>query len=334
MPTELKLWCIENEQPRPVPQEKLDLESRLEDWIRDDVGLVSDDLFVIGQQVPTSYGGSIDLLAIDPLGNLVVLELKRDRTPRDIVAQILDYASWVENLNHENVEEIANSFLKGKAFDKAFQEKFETELPEVLNERHRMFIVASSLDSATERIVKYLSETHNVDINAATFAYFKTAEGEFIGRSLLLDEEQVQVRAESTSKRKPPRTWEELKALAEDNGVVGLYEKALEELRPLFDSMTRTRSNVSLIGYMGESKARNSLLGIYPGESSETSGLAIMLFLNRLCRYFSVQEDEIRAVLGSPARDTSTYDPNSTFFFGEQNLDDLVKMLSEKKYRP
>ena len=82
MPTELKLWSIENEQPSPVSQQKLDLESRLEKWIRDDVGLVSDDLFLIGQQVPTSYGGSIDLLAIDPVGNLVILELKRDKTPR------------------------------------------------------------------------------------------------------------------------------------------------------------------------------------------------------------------------------------------------------------
>jgi len=282
MPTELKLWSIENEQPSPVSQQKLDLESRLEKWIRDDVGLVSDDLFLIGQQVPTSYGGSIDLLAIDPVGNLVILELKRDKTPRDIVAQILDYASWVEKLNHEDVEEIANLFLEGKTLDQAFQEKFETELPEVLNERHRMYIVASSLDSATERIVKYLSETHDVDINAATFAYFKTAEGEFIGRSLLLDEEQVQVRAESKSKRKPPRTWKELRELAEQNGVEGLYDKALGELRPLFDGMNRTRSNVALIGYMGESKARNSLLGIYPGESSEKSGLAIMLFVNRL----------------------------------------------------
>ena len=35
-----------------------------------------------------------------------------------------------------------------------------------------MYIVASSLDSSTERIVGYLSETHGVDINVATFAYF------------------------------------------------------------------------------------------------------------------------------------------------------------------
>ena len=53
MPTEIKLWRIEEDTPKPVSQDKLDLESRLEDWIRDDIGLVNENLLVIGQQVPT-----------------------------------------------------------------------------------------------------------------------------------------------------------------------------------------------------------------------------------------------------------------------------------------
>jgi hypothetical protein len=248
------------------------------------------------------------------------------------VAQILDYASWVEKLNHEEIEEVTRSHLKEKSLDVAFQEKFETELPDVINERHRMYIVASSLDSATERIVKYLSETHNVDINAATFAYFNTSQGEFIGRSLLLDEEEVQVRAESTSKRKPPRTWEELRALAEQRGVLTLYDGALTQLRSLVDGMNRTRSNVALIGYMDENKTRSTLMGIYPGESSNTDGLAIMLFLKRLCQYFNVTEDRIRSVLGPPASDTKTYNPASTFFFNEKGIDDLIGLFTAAQH--
>ena len=37
----------------------------------------------IGWQVRTSFGGIIDLLAINPDGSLVLIELKRDKTPRD-----------------------------------------------------------------------------------------------------------------------------------------------------------------------------------------------------------------------------------------------------------
>lgn len=331
MPNEIQLWRIEQEKPQPIQHQKLDLEARIEKWIRDDIALINSNLLIIGQQVPTEYGGFIDLLAIDPAGNLVILELKRDKTPRDIVAQVLDYASWVEKLGHDEIQSIASAFLSPETFDEAFRNKFQTELPEVLNERHRMYIIASSLDSATERIVKYLSESHNIDINAATFAYFKTPEGEMLGRSLLLDDEQVQVRAEATSKRQPPRTWEELRGLAEQRGVVDLYDQALSEFRPFFDSMNRTRTSVPCTGIMGDNKTRNVIMGIYPDASTSADGLAIMLFLDRLCEYFTLTEQQVRSVVGSPAKDAATYNPNSTWLLNSQRLADLIALLRKSK---
>ena len=331
MPTEMKLWRIEGERPRAIPQAKLDLESRLEEWLLQDIALVSDELLVIGQQVPTAYGGLIDLLAIDPVGNLVILELKRDKTPRDVVAQVLDYASWVQNLSRESIEEMANAFFKDKTLEQAYQEKFQNDLPEVVNEGHRTYVVASSLDSATERIVKYLSESHHVDINVATFAYFKTSDGELLGRSFLLDEAEVRTGAESKSKRKPPRSLKELRDLAEQNGMVELYDKALTELRPLFDGMNTTRTNVALVGYMGENKARNVILGIYPDASSFGDGLAIMCFVDRTSEYFSLSQDEIRSVFGPQAKNAATFDPNATYFFDDQHLKKLVELLRKAK---
>ena len=50
---------------------------------------------MIGREVETDFGGSIDILCIDAEGDLVIVELKRDRTPREVTAQALDYASWV-----------------------------------------------------------------------------------------------------------------------------------------------------------------------------------------------------------------------------------------------
>jgi RecB family endonuclease NucS len=53
---------------------------------------------IIGHQENTLDKGRIDLLAIAPDASLILIELKRDRTPREVVAQALDYASWVDDL--------------------------------------------------------------------------------------------------------------------------------------------------------------------------------------------------------------------------------------------
>jgi hypothetical protein len=44
---------------------------------------------------------------MDRRGDLIILELKKDKTPREITAQILDYASWVKDLFYSNTPQLA-----------------------------------------------------------------------------------------------------------------------------------------------------------------------------------------------------------------------------------
>ena len=106
------LWGVENGGLVALPKVRLDNEDRLEEWIAQDASLLGLDLLIIGRQVRTPTSGRIDLLAIDEDGDIVVLELKRDKTPREVVAQGLDYASWVAGLLPGQIEEIAQDYLK------------------------------------------------------------------------------------------------------------------------------------------------------------------------------------------------------------------------------
>src|SRR4051812_4516042 len=127
--------------------------------------LLSDEWMLIGRQEDTGFGGRIDLLAIAPDGSLVLIELKRDRTPREVVAQALDYAGWVEKLRAEDVDAIYGRFAPGRSLAQDFRQRFGTDLDEeTLNQSHQTVIVAASLDDSTERIVAYLSE-RGVPIN-------------------------------------------------------------------------------------------------------------------------------------------------------------------------
>ncbi|MGE7766894.1 hypothetical protein [Peribacillus sp. NPDC096540] len=94
----MNLWKVEQNKLQEIQKNRLDSEDRLENWIAEDSNILGLDILIIGKQVVTSFGGRIDLIAIKRDGELVLLELKKDRTPRDVIAQALDYASWVKEL--------------------------------------------------------------------------------------------------------------------------------------------------------------------------------------------------------------------------------------------
>ena len=73
--------------------------------------LENEQIFVIGRQVQTNLGTWIDLLGLDKTGNTVIIELKRDRTPRDTIAQALEYCAFVAELNSDQLEEIFRTYI-------------------------------------------------------------------------------------------------------------------------------------------------------------------------------------------------------------------------------
>ena len=137
MPVEMGLWRVDDKPIRLLPG-GMPTEARLEELIEAEPTILGEPLLIIGRQVATSFGKIIDLLAVDADGILHVLELKKDKTPREVVAQVLDYGSWVRNLAHEEVLKLFADYGKGGAFEAAFQQRFDTPPPEELNTGHQL----------------------------------------------------------------------------------------------------------------------------------------------------------------------------------------------------
>ena len=182
MPIEVGIWRL-GDKVQKVGFSSLDAESTLEDTLVADLSILSPQLMLIGRQVATATGKFIDLLAMDAEGDLVVIELKRNRTPRDVVAQTLDYASWVQDLSYDEIKEVYAEKNDGKELEEGFDEAFGTSLPEELNQKHRLIVVASELDSSSERIIDYLGDNYGVPINAVFFESVATILG--IGSDML-----------------------------------------------------------------------------------------------------------------------------------------------------
>jgi hypothetical protein len=197
MPIRTAIWKV-SPQPEPLAESSLSNEPLLEAMIVAAPRLLSDEWMLIGRQEDTGFGGRVDLLAIAPDGSLVLIELKRDRTPREVVAQALDYASWVEKLRGEDIAAIYGRFAPGRSLAQDFRQRFGHELDEeTLNQSHQIIIVAASLDDSTERIVGYLSE-RDIPINVLCFQVFAHATEQFLSRAWLLDPIRTQVSAAAT----------------------------------------------------------------------------------------------------------------------------------------
>lgn len=206
MPVRHALWHV-GHPPMPLTACSLPSEQILEEMIVHDPRILSSEWMLIGRQESTPFAGRIDLLAIAPDGSLVLIELKRNRTPREIVAQALDYAAWVETLTADRIAQIYQRFSQGENLDEAFRRRFGVELDEdTLNASHQVILVAAELDNSTERIVNYLN-ARDIAINVIFFQVFQHEDGQILSRAWLIDPGETQVNVVATTKSGESEPW-------------------------------------------------------------------------------------------------------------------------------
>lgn len=199
----MALWQLtHNGKASPVPEEPLVTEALIESAVESSPELLGIDVLIIGRQVKTP-SGPLDLLGIDDGGQLVLIENKRDRTPREVLAQSIDYAAFLATLTFDEVLNVYQSYM-AKSGDgdadlvEAYEDHFGEPL-ETLTATPRMIIVASRLDDSTERMIDFLVEHFNVPVNAALFQPFA---GGFLGRTWLRPEESTRLASRSATRTK------------------------------------------------------------------------------------------------------------------------------------
>lgn len=256
----MTLWRVAGTKLEGIEVSHLDQEQRLENWIAEDPSLLSMELAIIGRQVQTTFGGRIDLLALDPDANCVIIELKRGRTPREVVTQLLDYAAWVKDLGYSELDQIAQRYQQ-RNLASIFQGAFGVTIPDKVNTNHNMIVVASELDDSSERIINYLSDQHGVSINAVFFSFFRDGQTEILGRAWLKDPIETIERSESRKRAPwsgywfvnvgegPHRNWEDNRQY----GYIGAgqgekYSRPLRHLK-VGDKVFAYMKGLGYVGY-------------------------------------------------------------------------------------
>lgn len=194
MATEIKVWQIINGKLQLIETTMIEAGRKetedLEKWIKSNPLILGEDILIIGEQVPTK-SGSIDFLGIDKSGNLVTIELKRDKLPRDALSQAIDYASDISSWDVDKISEVCTKYT-GQSLEDYLNEKFEdVDLEDLtINKTQRILLVGFSIEESLQRMIEWLSNNYGVSINAVVLKYIKTKSNEeLIARTVIIPEE-------------------------------------------------------------------------------------------------------------------------------------------------
>ena len=199
---EIKIWAADGAGgaiPLDLAQ-RMDSERLLEDTIVNNPDLLIEGLTLVGRQTPTE-GGPLDLLGVDEDGRLVVFELKRGTLSREAVAQVIDYASYLQAMPDQELANFisqrsgAHGITKIDDFPEWYEAKSQGQELSALKPV-RMVLVGMGVDDTTTRMVRFLA--NGVDIALLTFHGYT-----YEGKTLLA--RQVQVEAVPEPERTPQR---------------------------------------------------------------------------------------------------------------------------------
>ncbi len=173
----------------------METEQLLEKILVNNPDMLLPGLTLVGRQTRTE-GGPLDLLGVDDDGRLVVFELKRGTLSREAVAQVIDYASFLDSKPDVELAIFisersgAHEIDKIEDFDEWYDAKSGGQGLGALKPV-RMVLVGLGVDDTTARMVRFLAKS-GIDISLLTFHGFRHG-----GQTLLARQVQVEAAAKS-----------------------------------------------------------------------------------------------------------------------------------------
>lgn len=219
----MPLLKISDQKIMEIPAIEKLLEKQVEDILAESKlkSLYGDELLVVGRQVHTSTNKILDILAIDRNGQLIVVELKKGAAPRDTIAQIIDYASWLNSLAEKDIEKIFKGNNDNKSLVDEFRRMYDADLNSI-GDDIVLFLFARSFPDEVRNAADYLSE-RGVSISCMEYDIFGEQDREMFlyTKGIAGDEGEMQaeggsVKEISPHKREDRRFFKNLAKSLED----------------------------------------------------------------------------------------------------------------------
>lgn len=155
------------------------LEEQIEAWIEHSPGLLGDDdpITIIHRHAVNDFRKVPDLLGVDKSGRVVIIEVKRGTTDRDVVAQALSYVASIERMSRDQLDGLARDYKRGDpdyGIAHAYEERFGDGSSESMsfNADQRVIIFAQTFTSEVTDTIRYLRTKLKFEIAGIKFTLY------------------------------------------------------------------------------------------------------------------------------------------------------------------
>lgn len=155
-------------------------EKEIEDLVWADLeAFTGEALFPVARQPKLKGGGRPDVLALDALGRVVVIEIKRD-IDRGQLAQCLEYAGWARLTSLDEIAGLYNARDRShsgvEAFFRDWLDFTERSTPITINAQPRLVLIARDFEERTRSALDFLRE-NSLPVTVIPVTIYEDASG-------------------------------------------------------------------------------------------------------------------------------------------------------------
>ncbi|MBE0411713.1 MAG: hypothetical protein IBX69_18455, partial [Anaerolineales bacterium] len=236
--------------------------------------------------------GRLDLLALDPLGRYVVIEVKAGALSTDVITQAIYYAAQIDNYPFETLESKIQSYLsrdnqdlKTMLLDRGLEQGDLGKNKETL-----IYLVGTQRTPGIDTMLDYMAKKFRIPLTVITFEVFQLENGQ---RILVREITEADITTIETKRKTERRTAdvEKVCALADKNGVGQEFRYILAEARKLG---LHFRPYVRSIMYTHPNQKTRMLFTVWAHQKSLTAYIGYEAFVE----YYPVSEQQVAEALG------------------------------------
>lgn len=214
-------------------KERQDLQQMIRNSPEAFFGEMGESLLLLGEEIRPAelVEDRIDLLAIDPRGIPVVIELKRGSNKLQLL-QAVSYAAMVSKWEGSRLVELRQALTgRSQQETEAEIEEFTIDYWEKLNESQRIVLIAEDFEYEVLIAAEWLNENYGVDIRCYRLTISADGQTEYLNCTCIFPPPELSKHAVRRSRGTPqPLKWNDWDAALSginNSSVVGFFKKEL-----------------------------------------------------------------------------------------------------------